>query len=1679
MADSRAWTDRARRSHDVVMLSGEAPDPERIPGRRRRYAMTTLSRPSARRSARQSVRAGSRIRARGRHPFPIVDARLLASALARVALALGAASIAEADVYRDGTVGMAGAGAVDSQLVDGIVTYRIDENDGHPIDGRNLFLSFERFDLSSNEIAEFGASGPIRNFISRITGGRSTIDGRITSTVEGASLFFLNPDGMLFGENASLDVSGSFVLSSADRLDLSDGGVFRASPLATSALSAGDPAAWGFLGGPIGDFEIRGRLQTCDDSALACSGGNIEIYGGAINVIGGALSALDADVSLVSLASEGTVHVDPTGVDRPRLAGFDRRGDVRVVDDAIVSSSGLSPLIGRVSEPGNDESFLVRVGLATNLPPDAPFPPPGRAIPAGSVPFAFFFSPANGYQYFFAYPDTAAPAFSRGAGRVFVAARNLTVEDSDLRAITVGGPSDGIELALTGDLTIRRIESRSDVGLLARTGDRFERAIRISGPPTCGDALAGIACEDGPSGTDRGIPFSLHDFSVPLDFDQGAGPGGDIDVTARNVFLRDGGRITTTSVSRGSPGEIRVAASGDIEVTGVGPPLPDDAFAGSAIFSNHQGRPLPDGTGRDGGDIDLDALSLLLTGGGGVFAQTTGDGNAGSIEIDVSRLEILDDSQIDSSTSGESLEGTPPGPQTTGAGGRITVRTLESVRLAGNRGPDAFARISTLSGERSGGGAGTISVETPLLQIEDGAGIAVTTRRAGTGGNIEIRAGRVRMEDGARLAAESTSEIDPAGDVSIETQGGFDLLTRSRIDASTGLATGGQIRIDSKDVVALGAQSVIRADAAREGGSGGRVVIDAPLVVRAATASVSASAPGGPEFQGEVVINSPVVTLGEPLQPPDASLLDASSLLLSPCAARRTGERAGSFQVARWSDIATSLDGPLLAHGPLSLGDRDPIPAQADPSAAAREEAGNGQEARLALARGEDALRGGRFEEADERFEEAAERAVRGAPTARVDALRGLGHARRLRGDFVDSLEPLEEALGLAREVGDARREAAASSELGSAWLAMGRPDRARVHLEDGVSTARRSKDPRSVARALVHLGNLASIESRTRAAQEHYREAASEAEDAGDRLLAAQALANAARVELKTGAAARVVELLGRVESKLEGLSVEHEAIALRLHLADTWSALASTSSTARNLALPKAHRLLVDASAQALAIGDERLRSQIFGRLGGLYEDEGGRTAEALYLTRRAIRSADRAQAPALLARWYHQAGRIASRAGELERAIDLHRRAVGFVEELHPETRARYGGDVPDFRSTVQPYYLALVETLLDASGAAEGEDEQSRLSEARDALERWKAAELRDYFQDECVARLESQARPVDRVAGDAAIVYPILLSDRIEILVSTRAGLARSRVDVPREVVVETAREFRNLLGTRTSYAFLRPARILHGWLVEPYVDALAAEGVDTLVFVLGESLRTIPMSALHDGRRFLVETHAVAVTPSLRLIAPRALEPGRERLLLAGLSESVQGFPPLENVRTEVDSIRALYGGEVLLDAGFRQADLEEAIRERRPGIVHIASHASFTGRAETSYVLAFDRKLSMEHLAGLIRSNRFGEEPLELLVLSACETAAGDDRSALGLAGLAIRAGARSALGSLWPVNDEATSELIVSFYRSLRTPKGSKAEALARGQRNLIADPRFDHPYYWAGFLVIANWL
>jgi CHAT domain-containing protein len=451
-----------------------------------------------------------------------------------------------------------------------------------------------------------------------------------------------------------------------------------------------------------------------------------------------------------------------------------------------------------------------------------------------------------------------------------------------------------------------------------------------------------------------------------------------------------------------------------------------------------------------------------------------------------------------------------------------------------------------------------------------------------------------------------------------------------------------------------------------------------------------------------------------------------------------------------------------------------------------------------------------------------------------------------------------------------------------------------------------------------------------------------------------------------------------------------------------------------------------------------------------------------------------------PEALYQWQWQMGRLLAAQGDLEAALVTYRQAIATLRTLRHELPTSYGQPPVSFRTTVGPVYFELVDLLLQrAAVLSDPSQAEPYLREARQTVEAFKAAELQDYFRDDCVEAAQAASTPLDVLTHTAAIVYPIVLPTRLELLVSLPTGLQRVSVPVAEELLTQVARSLRQALQTGATRRASGHATRLYDWLIRPLEPTLAAAPVQTLVFVPDGVLRTIPMAALYDGTQFLIRKYALAATPGLTLTDPRPLPRGHGQMLAVGVANAVQGFPALPYVARELRAVHQLYGGKLLLNEDFQLTRLEQTLQQEAFSMMHIASHGEFASDAAQSFVLTFDDRLTMQQLEQLIGGLQRRTTPLELLTLSGCETALGDDRAALGLAGIAIKAGARSALATLWRVQDEATALLVTEFYRHLQDPTVSRAVALQRAQLALLDHPHYKDPFFWSPFLLLNNWL
>ncbi len=1310
-------------------------------------------------------------------------------------------------------------------------------------------------------------------------------------------------------------------------------------------------------------------------------------------------------------------------------------------------------------------------------------------------------------------------------------AGEIAIETGDAGAIVV---SDG---SLVGSTTVG-VGGSGSVSLSGSTISISNASqVRTDSISASTGPIGGITLDAGPDGS-----ISVTQGADVSSVANGTGRGGDIMLTGGQIEITDGAEIRTESgttatgdagtifVTGGASGSLRLDGASTLAATTLGQGNAGrvidgrrlgvrietgsvSASGGSQIFST------TDGAG-DAGNVELALADTLTLSGAaaatpsGVFSQSGPDessaatGDGGEIIVSARSMSVLDGAGVGVTTNGAGAAGSI----TVDVDETFTVDGLDSFMTAeGNVGPAGEIRVdardvrvtdgalvsatSLLSGD-----AGNISMNAAETLVVDGGSINTNLRGVGSdasGGGIELTGTRlIAIRNGGIVSTDGAS-VEPSGDIQLSSAGQIEIESGARVSAAaSGAGNSGKIDIESSefrltdaavvtdatrsaggqisisttadlqvdqgrietrvttqgdgsggDVALSGERVLLNRAEVRAGaitGFGGNIDIRGSGVLISSDTILDASTELG--IDGRIFISAADTNLIERVQVLPETMLTASSQLAAQCAARDPHAKS-SFVVGRRDATPPTPDRWL---GPTVAGTRQ---GGARPGALPPEV--------------EAALRAGHRARAADLLDAS---------------LAGVGpSAEHLT--WLRALTDIREALGQQRVASDHRDTAAAwAATLDDPTLvilteadreaARSKKRATEGQLEQLDALAMKSALPHE-AQARVHLqrGWAAQQLGRTPEALDALAQSASAASDADLPIAAARALALAARIQSDLDDPASAMRSWNEAATAIADAPPSAELAETRLHLAETARMLARHHAGSRQWAYVQ----LMAAKSEAEALGDPRSAAAAWSGLARIYEDE-DRAEESLQLAREAARLARKANAPELIyvAEW--QSARALGQMDRPTESIAAYNRSLDQLEGLRfeapPPNRA--------FRRDIAAVHYGLVDQLLRSEQRGVGSDSQHRYRRVRDVIETSKASELRDYFDDPCIDALVASEQSVDDVSHGALIVYPIVLPDRLELLVTLPDGdLERVTVPVTQAEIEADVRQLRRLLTKRTTRQYLKPARSLYDDLVRPLEPYLDDPSIETIVFVPDGALRTIPMAALHDGERFLVERWSVGVAPSMAMTAPRAIPTGTMRALIGGLTESRLDFAPLENVQAEVDAISNEIGGDVLLDEAFSTAGIETRIREGDYGIVHFATHAVFEGADSESFMLTSDGRLAVDDLELLIGRFQYREEPLELLGLSACETAAGDDRAALGLSGIAVRAGARSVLGTLWSVDDKATSDLIARFYRELNQDGVSRAEALRRAQHAAISDASSTHPYYWAPFIIINSWL
>ncbi|MBD2241351.1 CHAT domain-containing protein [Aulosira sp. FACHB-113] len=564
------------------------------------------------------------------------------------------------------------------------------------------------------------------------------------------------------------------------------------------------------------------------------------------------------------------------------------------------------------------------------------------------------------------------------------------------------------------------------------------------------------------------------------------------------------------------------------------------------------------------------------------------------------------------------------------------------------------------------------------------------------------------------------------------------------------------------------------------------------------------------------------------------------------------------------------------------------------------------------------------------------------------------------------------------------------------------------------------------------------------------------------------------------------------------------------------------------------QAEELLDDAINIAQTLKDSRAESFALGEKGYMYEcrQEYG---SAIAFTEKARVAAETAKSPDSLYLWEWQIGRILKAQNQTEEAIKAYERAINTLEGSTRADILTANRDIQfDFRDSIEPIYRDLVamklslESSVEASGKSiEPKDGKSNFSSILKTIDSLKLAELQNYFGDDCNFPAFNKSRDNLRnikpesflnellksrlISKGTAFISTFMLENRTAVILTTLDGDNIENIlhwsSINKGEMIQKINDFRNVLrkkgdtiGDYKKGDHKKPdisySQDIYKELIAPFNKKLQSRAIKTLVFIQDGIFRSVPMAALHDGEKFLIQKYAIATIPSFTLTQAELIKLRKLRVLALGLTEKAivdeQPLNELNYVNQEIKDItQKIPDSLILRDQNFTRERIRTELSKQVYPIIHIATHGQFGIRPEDTFIVTGakndknnNEKLTFKDLDILIRRFTRNTEPLELLALTACETAVGDNRSALGLGGVAIQAGAKSALASLWTISDRATASIAAGFYANLQNESYlTKAEALQLVQKNIIENTKIGdkdkHPYYWSGIVLIGNWL
>ncbi|RUT03588.1 hypothetical protein DSM106972_052270 [Dulcicalothrix desertica PCC 7102] len=708
------------------------------------------------------------------------------------------------------------------------------------------------------------------------------------------------------------------------------------------------------------------------------------------------------------------------------------------------------------------------------------------------------------------------------------------------------------------------------------------------------------------------------------------------------------------------------------------------------------------------------------------------------------------------------------------------------------------------------------------------------------------------------------------------------------------------------------------------------------------------------------------------------------------------------------------------------------------------------------------------WRQAEKEFEKAGNK--HGSLKARVQQAQSL----QILGYYYNAVKLLKEVNAAFDSQPGSIEKLAGLRSLGDALQLVGDLKQSRIILEQSLKVARALNNNTEIGKSLLSLANHALSARKLQQAIEYYKQTV---DISPSPQIKVEALLNHVSLLIQAKKYTEATSLISVIEPLLQQLPPSRTAIYARINFADRLMQID------RNM--QRSYTVLATAIQIARDINDNHAYAYALSEMGELYEKT-RQYPEALKLTQQALVIAQAENVDDVITyqlQW--QLGRLLRTQRDIKGAIVSYNAAVETLSKLRSDLVAVNTDVQFSFKESVEPVYRQLVALLLESQ--TPGRPDPKVLDQARQHIEALQLAELDNFFKEACLqGKKVVLDKVVDKENPNTAILYPIILADTLQVIVkipNQQLKLYTTKISLA-EVETTVAQLRRDLIDPSAIESLKIQSQKLYTWLVKELEPNLAPNGVNTLVFIPDTVLGSIPFSALFDGKNYLVEKYAIAMNAGLQLLDPQPLQRQKLNALTAGLIEPpypYKEFASLPGIKLELEQInQAGIKTKTLLNQQFTSKKLDNLVQDTPFNIVHLATHGQFSSRVEDTFILAADGPINVREFDNILRSrDQTQQEALQLLVLSACQTAEGDKRAALGLAGVAIKAGARSTLASLWQIEDEPTAIFVGEFYRKLKDAKLSRAFALQQAQLKLLNHPNYKAPTHWAAYVLIGNWL